>query len=153
MNFSKTIENLRSESDNSIAKECLSSMTNGTVLFNSGFDQEKEKLISLYELRLDIAKSINRHKFREEELLGWEQAIKKLKNCNTERLWLNWVRSDKKHFRLIWNAESGKLIGIFYLYPKRTMEESEAYNSETVKKGYTVSSVKYVNGQMAKAWK
>jgi hypothetical protein len=153
MTFENTIHNLKLEKDNSIAQECLNVMRNGEVLFNSGFEQEKEQLTSLYSFRLNMAKDLNKDKYKADEISNWELAIKNLKTCSAKKLELNWVSSEFKHFMLFWNCESEQLAGIFYLYPKRSIKEQEKHNSEIIEKGFSVSSIKYDCGRIIKEWK
>ena len=153
MDFEKTVQKLKLERDNSIAKECLNEMLNGEVLFNPGFEQEKEQLTSLYSLRLNMAKDLNKDKFKEDELSNWELAVKNLKRSSALRLELNWVSSEFKHFMMFWDCSSEQLVGIFYLYPNRDIKKQEEYNLQIIEKGFSVSSIKYDAGQFIKDWK
>ncbi len=153
MNFENTIKNLKLEKNNSIAQECLNEMLSRQVLFNPGFEQEKEQLTSLYDLRLNMAKDINKDKFKEDEISNWESAVENLKKSAAKKLVLNWVTSEFKHFMIFWDYDSERLAGIFYLYPKSSIKEQEEYNSDIIKRGFSVSSLKYDSGQMIKKWK
>ena len=153
MNFDDTIHNLNLEKDNSIAQECLNAMLNQEVLFNPGFEQEKEQLTSLYNLRLNMAKDINKDKFKEDEISNWESAIENLKNSSAKTLVLNWVRSEFRHFMMFWDYDTERLAGIFYLYPKSSIKKQEEYNEDIIERGFSVSSIKYNSGRMVKNWK
>jgi hypothetical protein len=152
MNFDKTLKNLKLERDNAIAQECLDAMVKGTVLFNAGIEQERQKLASLYALRLKIATSSETQKFKNDEIVHWQQSIEDLENSNALYIRLNTVRSDQKFFMLFWDRDSESLVAILSLYAKRPLEETELYYSETIEKGFTVSTVKYEKGQMTKHW-
>lgn len=153
MNFEKTVQKLKLEKENSIAQECLNLMCNSEIFFNSGFEQEKEQLTNLYLLRLNMAKDLNREKYKSDEISNWELAMENLKKSSAKKLELNWVSSEFKHYTMFWNCESERLAGIFYLYPKRSMKEQEEYNSEIIEKGFSVSSKKYNQGRITKEWK
>jgi len=128
-------------------------MLNSKVIFNPGFEQEKEQLTSLYAFRLNMAMGPNRNKYKNEELSNWELAIDKLKACSANKLELNWARTELKRFMMFWNSESKRLAGIFYLYPKNSMEWLEEYNTGIIEKGYRVSSIKYNSGKIIRDWK
>lgn len=153
MDFKDTIENLKAQSDNPLVAECLESMINEDVLFNGGFTQDKQKLSSLYSLRLNMAKDLNRDKFKKDELKNWEIAVNSLNKSSCEELRLNWVHSEQKTFMLYWDASTDKLEALFYLYSKSSMTEQELNNDKIIEQGYSVSSVKYAKGTRVKDWK
>lgn len=153
MNFEETIQNLKFEKDNALAQECLNEMLNGQILFSPGFEQEAKRLTSLYDLRLRMAKGINKSKFKDDVLSNWSIVVENLKNCSAKKMKLNWVRTESKHFMLFWNAESKKLTGIYYLYPEISIQQQEYNNQAYIQRGYSVESAKYINGKKVKSWK
>lgn len=153
MDFEITIEYLKSYPETPIAVECLNSMLNQEILYNEGIRQEKQKLTSLYSLRLNIAKDLHKNIYKKEELENWENAIKDLKKSNCEKLLLNTIITERKIFFLFWDALSIKLEAIYYLNSKLSILDQELYNDNIVKKGLSVSSVKYKNGHRVKDWK
>jgi len=152
MKFKETTDSLKLESENNLAQECLNEMLHGKIFISSGFEQEKERLTSLYKLRLSIAEE-REGLPKKSDLISWEKAISDLTNSTAERLILNLVRTESKLFLLFWNSESKKLEGIFYLNQKKSLEEIEKNNTETIKKGFSVNSIKYEKGKLIKEWK
>lgn len=152
MEFKETADNLKLESENSLAQECLNEMLNGKIFFSSGFEQEKKRLTDLYKLRLRNAHQ-KEDLPKKNDLISWEKAIEDLKKSTAENLILNWIRTESKLFLLFWNSKSRKLEGIFYLYQIKSIEEIDKNNTETIKKGFSVISVKYEKGNLIKEWK
>ncbi|MFD0965204.1 hypothetical protein [Pseudofulvibacter geojedonensis] len=153
MNFKETIENLKANNSTPIVTECLQTMTNDEVLFNGGFVQEKEKLSNLYLLRLNMSKDLNRDKFEDDEIENWEIAVDNLMKSPSEELKLSWVSSEKKTYLLFWDNQTKKLQAIYYLYSKSSIAEQEINNDKIIEQGFTVSSVKFINGKRIKDWK
>jgi hypothetical protein len=151
MNFKETLEGLKLENENCIAQECKNEMLNSEILFNSGFEQEKKRLTSLYKLRLRIANENATHK--KDELLSLEIAVKNLENSSAELLNLNWLRTELKLFLIFWDNESKKLVGIFYLYQKTSIQKTEENYLESIERGNSVSAIKYEKGKFIKEWK
>ena len=124
MAFEEIVENLKKAKNHSVASTCLAAMTNEEVFFHKGFSKAKTDLTSLYTLRLDMAKTLNRDRFKDDELLIWENAIQNLENCDSQELTLNWVKAADRTYMMFWNTESKDLQAIFYLYQKPYTENT-----------------------------
>lgn len=152
MKFQETLNLLTKEKKNLVVQECIQHMTYGTVLFNEGFTQDKEKLASLYSLRLNLAKKFNRNKLDESEIKYWEIAVENLNVSEALKLRLNWISSEEKTYFAFWDINTKNLDALFYLKSVNSIIQQEKNFDLSVKRGYSVSEIKFYQGKKVKDW-
>lgn len=148
MQLTDLIKSLQVKS--TIAKECLNSIQNETILFNAGIKKDKTELTSLYKLRLDIAKGNS--KFQIDEIASWETTITTLEASKSEALFLSIVTSERKTYLIFSDVSTKTVETIYFLYNSNSIEEQERNYDQIIEKGYSVSTIKYIQGEEVRRW-
>ena len=132
------------------AKECLDCIKNETILFNAGIKKDKVELTNLYKLRLEIAKANS--KFQKDEIASWETAITILEASKSKALFLSSITSERKTYFIFSDTTTKKLMAIYFLNNSSSIEEQERNYDQIIEKGYSVSTIKYIQGEEVRRW-
>ena len=144
------IKSLQDKANSTFAKECLYCIQNDTILFNAGIKKDKTELTSLYKLRLEIAK--DNSKFQIDEIASWETAITILEHSKSVALFLSMVMSERKTYFIFSDVTTKIVEAIYFLQNATSIEEQEKNNDQIIEKGYSVSTIKYIQGEEVRRW-
>lgn len=143
-------KSLQDNNTSPLAKECLHSIQNETILFNAGIKKDKVELTRLYKLRLEIAK-VN-SKFQKDEIASWETAITILEVSKSKALFLSSITSVRKTYFIFSDTTTKKLEAIYFLLNTTSIEEQEMNNDLIIEQGYSISAIKYDKGKEVRRW-
>ncbi len=135
-------------SKNPIALECLSKIKTEEIHFQPGFIKEKKEMESLYELRLRMAEDLNKGKFQWDELKNWNEAIKELRVMSFNQILLSSITTRDKLYMIFVNVDNKILGAIFYLYQKQSLKDLEKHREETIERGHSSSTLRYIKGKL-----
>jgi hypothetical protein len=152
MTFDQVFSKLERINDNSSIEECVNAIRSGDILFSPGIIQEKSKLASLYKLRVNMKKNLQKDKFTPEELDNWDLAVDILNEYECEFSNLNIISTSEKGYFLFWDNKTEKLITSFWLINRGSIKNSEKNNDLSIERGHTVSSIKYSKTEKVKDW-
>ncbi|WP_044213127.1 hypothetical protein [Flammeovirga sp. OC4] len=143
LTFDQVLEKLEKTADHTLTEEFVRTIKNGDILFNPGIIQEKKKLASLYKLRVNMKKELQKDKFSKEELDNWNSAVHVLDEYECQFANLNIIIADDKVYFLFWDNKKVKLISSFWLNKEKSLNESVKNNDITIEESYSVSFIKY----------
>ncbi|MEH0152573.1 hypothetical protein V6R21_00425 [Limibacter armeniacum] len=86
LTFDQVLESIDKITDDALIEECVTAIKYGDIIFNPGIVQEKDKLVSLYSLRVNIKKEKQKDRFTVEELIMWGLDVKTLSQYGCELL-------------------------------------------------------------------
>lgn len=150
--FQSLVKRLEKELHQAEVETCLHLLTEGEVLFSPGFTQDRERLLSLLELRYDTAASSSGERFEAQDLVGWKRATEALRKSDAPEVHQQVISSDFESFFFYWDSQSQEMIAAFRLPHYRSMKDWKTYNDDIIRRGYTVSSSLYRKGVLVRAW-
>lgn len=148
MNSFNQIIKILEVSKDPLASECLVKMETETIHFRPGFFKDKNELTSLYKLRLSIAQSLNKDKFKPEELASWDAAVESLYKIDCRQIQLVTVNTEKKIYMIFVNADKNILTSMFFLYQKTSLTHLEEHYKEIKERGHSSSTLIYKQGKL-----
>ena len=117
---------------------------NEDCLFHRPVVAPYEKMLSLYSLRLQIAKDAARQ--TEEYISNFEDIITNIGNNKSENIGVAMLSGDGPGFAIFYEPEKQLILGVLKGTKDISMAERESHIMESLSKGATSAAVKYSKG-------